>query len=196
MATENTSLMHSARKSLENKWGIAIGTFLIYTIIISIGSYAAIIITGPFALGLAFFSLNLSRNKEVKIEQIFDGFKRFTDGLIAYLLILLYVLLWTLLFIIPGIIKAFSYSMTFFIMVDEPNLSPQEAMAKSQEMMDGYKMKYFRLTLRFMGWSLLCMLTFGIGFLWLIPYMYVTNAKFYEDLKTDPLQEIGIEINH
>lgn len=196
MATENTSLMHSARKSLENKWGIAIGTFLIYTIIISVGSYAAIIIAGPFALGLAFFSLNLSRNKEVKIEQIFDGFKRFTDGLIAYLLILLYVLLWTLLFIIPGIIKAFSYSMTFFIMVDEPNLSPQEAMAKSQEMMDGYKMKYFRLTLRFMGWSLLCMLTFGIGFLWLIPYMYVTNAKFYEDLKTDPLQEIGIEINH
>ncbi|NIJ44371.1 putative membrane protein [Wenyingzhuangia heitensis] len=196
MATENTTLMQSARKSLENNWGIAIITFLIYTIIISVGSYAAIVIAGPFALGLALFSLNISRGKELKIEQIFQGFNRFVDGLIAYLLILLNVFLWALLFIIPGIIKAFSYAMTYFIMIDEPELSPQQAMKKSQEMMDGYKMKYFRLTLRFMGWSLLCILTLGIGFLWLVPYMYVTNAKFYEDLKTDPLQEIGIEVNN
>lgn len=190
MATENVKLMQQARASLDSKWGIAIGTFLIYTVITSIASYASIIIAGPFALGLAVFTLNLSRGNEVKIEQLFEGFRRFADGLIAYLLILLYVLLWSLLLIIPGIIKAYSYSMTFFIMNDEPDLTPQEAMAKSQQIMDGYKMKYFRLNIRFFGWALLCILTLGIGFLWLIPYIHVTFAKFYEDIKDNPTTKI------
>lgn len=194
MATKNTLLMQSARTSLEDKWPIAILGFLIYTILSSISSYISIIIAGPFAIGVALFSLNISRNKEFKIEQLFSGFYNFLNGLIAYLLILIYVILWALLFIIPGIIKGISFSMTFFILSDYPNLSPQEAMEKSKNMMEGYKMKYFRLSLRFFGWSLLCILTLGIGFLWLIPYMYVTFAKFYDDLKTDPLEEIGTQI--
>jgi len=190
MNTENKTLMQAARTSLENKWGLAIVTFLIYKIIVSISSYAAIIIAGPFSLGVALFSLNISRDKEIKFEQIFDGFKRFGDSLIAYLLILVHVILWTLLLIVPGVIKAISYSMTYFIMIDEPSLKPKEAMDKSEQMMNGFKMKYFRILLRFSGWSLVCILTLGIGFLWLIPYMYVTNAKFYEDIKNNVTTEI------
>ena len=64
-----------------------------------------------------------------------------------------------------------------------PDLSPSEALRKSKEMMDGYKMKYFTLSLRFFGLALLCVLTLGIGFLWLAPYMQVTVAKFYDDLR-------------
>ncbi|MGY5351664.1 DUF975 family protein [Wenyingzhuangia sp. IMCC45533] len=193
MTTENTTLMKNARAALQNNWPLAIGAFLTYIILTFMIPYAGIILGGPFALGLALFSLNISRGNELKFENIFEGFKNFSNGLVAYLLRALYVFLWSLLLIIPGIIKSLSYSMVFFIMVDEPELSPQEALAKSQEMMNGHKMKYFRLTLRFMGWSLLCaFFTFGIGFLWLIPYFHVTNAKFYEDLKTDPLAEIGM----
>jgi len=189
MTTENKTLMQAARTSLENKWGLAIVTFLVYKIIVSISSYAGIIIAGPFSLGVALFSLNISRNNEIKLKQIFDGFKRFGDSLIAYLLILVQVILWTLLLIVPGVIKAISYSMTYFIMIDEPSLKPKEAMDKSEQMMNGFKMKYFRLLLRFSGWSLVCILTLGIGFLWLIPYMYVTNAKFYEDIKNSVATE-------
>lgn len=133
----------------------------------------------------------IARNQKEDIKQIFEGFNNFANCLIAYLLMALYVILWSLLFIIPGIIAAISYSMVFYIMVDEPEIGPEAALRKSKEMMYGYKWKFFRLNIRFFGWSLLCILTLGIGFLWLIPYMHVTYVKFYEDIKNDPLAEIG-----
>ncbi|ANW95017.1 hypothetical protein AXE80_01335 [Wenyingzhuangia fucanilytica] len=198
MATENVKLMQQARASLDLKWGTAIITFLIYNILIGVlstipilGTIATIIIAGPFAFGLATFSLNISRNQKEDLKQLFVGFDHFVNTLVAYLLVTLYVLLWTLLLIVPGIIAAISYSMVFFIMVDEPEIGPEAALRKSKEMMYGYKAKYFGLCLRFFGWSLLCILTLGIGFLWLIPYMHVTFAKFYEDIKNAPLTEIG-----
>ena len=103
--------------------------------------------------------------------------------MLAYILVGIYTILWLLLLIIPGIIAAISYSQTFFILADDNTLRPSEAIDKSKKMMDGYKLKYFYLCLRFLGLALLCVLTLGIGFLWLIPYMYVTCAKFYEDVK-------------
>ncbi|MDO3693569.1 DUF975 family protein [Wenyingzhuangia sp. chi5] len=198
MTTENTKLMQQARASLDLKWGMAIITFLIYNIIVGslsiipiLGSIGALILAGPFAYGLATFSMAISRNQKEDIKQIFEGFNNFANCLIAYLLMVLYVILWSLLFIIPGIIAVISYSMVFYIMVDEPEIGPEAALRKSKEMMYGYKWKFFRLNLRFLGWSLLCILTLGIGFLWLIPYMHVTYVKFYEDIKNDPLAEIG-----
>lgn len=198
MTTENTKLMQQARASLDLKWGIAIITFLIYNIIVGslsvipiLGSIGALILAGPFSYGLATFSMAIARNQKEDIKQIFEGFNNFANCLIAYLLMALYVILWSLLFIIPGIIAAISYSMVFYIMVDEPEIGPEAALRKSKEMMYGYKWKFFRLNIRFFGWSLLCILTLGIGFLWLIPYMHVTYVKFYEDIKNDPLAEIG-----
>jgi len=98
---------------------------------------------------------------------------------------IIFTVLWTLLLIIPGIIAAISYSMTFFIMADDDSIDAMAAIDKSKAMMNGYKMKYFRMNLRFLGWSLLCFLTLGIGFLWLIPYMYVSYVKFYDDIKNN-----------
>lgn len=92
-------------------------------------------------------------------------------------------MLWTLLLIIPGIIAAYSYSLVYYILVDEPNLKPLEALRKSKKMMYGNKAKLFYLGLRFIGWALLCVLTLGIGFIWLAPYIQATRAKFYEDVK-------------
>ncbi len=195
MATENADLMKNARTSLEGKWGLAIATFFVYMVIISaaqalvdfeaVTSLATLVIAGPFAVGAAIFSLNISRGGEAKLEQIFDGFKNFATALVAYLLMFLFVFLWALLFIIPGVIAALSYAMTFFIIADDPQIRPRAALDKSKAMMDGYKAKLFRMYLRFFGWSLLCLLTFGIGFLFLFPYMYVSLAKFYDDVKAD-----------
>ena len=214
MIKKNSELLKEARESLTGRWGIAIGTFLVYIIIISslqgggykyqstvdsdqgfsyAYSYAYsftsliyLIVAGPFALGIAIFSLNLARKMEARFEQIFDGFRNFKTSFIAYLLTILFIFLWSLLLIIPGIIAALSYAMTFFIIADDESIEPMAAIDKSKKMMYGYKLQLFYLSLRFFGLALLCILTLGIGFLWLIPYTYVTMAKFYDAIKDKP----------
>lgn len=196
MNTENVTLMRAARESLKGKWGLAILTFFIYTLLTSttgtarsygsmltFSSGLTLIIGGPLALGAAIFSLSISRGKEARLEQLFLGFNNFSTALVTYLLLILYVILWTLLLIIPGIIAALGYSMTFYILSDDPTIKPQDALKKSKTMMDGYKLKLFYLCLRFFLLALLCILTLGIGFLWLIPFVHVTMAKFYDDVK-------------
>ena len=190
MTTENLTLMRAARESLKDKWGLAIGTFLIYILLTSIPgstrsfiSIVSLIIGGPFALGAAMFSLSISRGKEARLEQIFQGFNHFTTALAAYLLLLLYVVLWMLLLIVPGIIAALGYSMTFYILADNESIKAEDALRKSKTMMEGYKLKLFYLCLRFALLALLSILTLGIGFLWLIPFINITMAKFYDDIK-------------
>jgi uncharacterized membrane protein len=192
MKTENAVLMSQAKESLKGKWGLAIGTVFVYLMIVLgiqlipiAGIVISLLVSGAFGLGLAHFSLNISRDNSPKFEDIFKGFNNFGTAIGTYLLMLLFIFLWMLLLTIPGIIAALSYSMTFYILADDPSLGPKEALDKSKEMMYGYKMKYFFLSMRFLGWALLCLLTLGIGFLWLMPYMQVSVAKFYDDLKSD-----------
>ena len=193
MKKENLVLMRMARESLKEKWGLAIGTYVVYMLIIGaiqatteffpLAGLLSLIISGPMAVGIAVFSINISRNQDAKLEQIFQGFNNFGTSTGAYLLMILFILLWSLLLIIPGIIAALPYSMTFYIIADDNSIGAMEAINKSKKMMDGYKWKYFCLGLRFIGWSLLCILTLGIGFLWLLPYMQVSVVKFYDDIK-------------
>ena len=189
---ENSEITKQALDSLSGRWGLAIGTYLVYAIIIGavgqipdVGGVASLILGGPMGVGLAMFTLKLARNQEdARLEQIFDGFKeQFATRLGAYLLMVLYVFLWTLLLIIPGIIAAIAYSQVLYILAEDNEIGAEAALKKSKAMMDGYKMKYFTLSLRFLAWALLCILTLGIGFLWLMPYAYVSYANFYDDIK-------------
>jgi len=187
--TANRDLMTQAKESLRGKWGLAIGTFVILVIIINAvqvipkaGVIGVYIIFGPMCLGLAIFSLALSRNQNPRLPQIFEGFQKFGVALGAYLLMFLFVLLWSLLLIIPGIIAIYAYSQTYYIIAEDANIGPLEAIRKSKEMMRGNKWKLLCLNLRFIGWALLCILTFGIGIFWLAPYMFISKAKFYDDL--------------
>lgn len=100
-------------------------------------------------------------------------------------LTMLFISLWTLLLIIPGIVKTFSYAMTPFILEEHPELSANEAIDHSRAMMRGHKFDLFWLLLSFIGWGILCLFTFGIGFLWLMPYVQTSVAGFYEDVKAD-----------
>ena len=190
MKTQNSVLMKQAREALVGKWGLAVGATFVYILIIivarsipKVGFIISLLIGGAMSLGLAIFSLALSRNQNSKLEQIFEGFKRFGVSLIAYFMIILFILLWSLLLIIPGIIAALSYSMTFFIIADNNSIEASEAIGLSKKMMMGNKWKLFRLGIAFIGWELLGMLTLGIGFLWILPYFQVSLAKFYEDIK-------------
>ncbi|MDO9399355.1 MAG: DUF975 family protein [bacterium] len=190
MKTENAVLMKMARESLRGKWGIAIGASVIFMVIMTViqivpvvGFIAYLAITGPMSVGLIIFFLSLSRNQEVEIGQLFKGFEKFGTSLVACLLMFLFIFLWMLLLIVPGIVAAFAYSMTFYIIADDNSIGAMDAIKKSKEMMNGNKWKLFCLYWRFFGWSLLCLLMLGIGYLWLVPYIQTSIAKFYDDIK-------------
>ena len=187
---DNKSIRAEARNRLSGNWGQPIGVFAIYlliTVVLQnipfIGPIALIFITGPLALGLAIYFLNFLKDDESNLNQLFEGFKNYGGVLVTYLLYSIYILLWTLLFIIPGIIAQMKYSQVWFIMAEDSEISGNDALMKSKKMMDGFKMQYFLLALSFFGWILLAMLTCGIGLLWVIPYMQTSYAKFYEALK-------------
>jgi uncharacterized membrane protein len=184
----NEELRAESRGFLSGFWGPSVLTHLIYSILLGAASGFAgignLIIGGPMDLGLATFFLSLKRNGNAKIEDLFKGFSVFESSVILYLVRMVFVVLWSLLLIIPGIVAALGYSMAIYILHDNPGLTGMEALARSKEMMDGYKGKLFSLYLSFIGWAFLCVFTFGIGYLWLAPYIKATEASFYENLKS------------
>lgn len=186
-STSNRDLMQMARGSLRNHWGLGVGATFLNQLMVSGSSQlipmVGLLLAGPLSLGLCLIFLSLAHRKPAEIGQLFQGFNRFGTALGAYLLMCLYIFLWTLLLIIPGIIASYSYSMMFFIMADDPSVKAGDAIRRSKEMMRGNKWKLFCLQWRFFWWILLCILTLGIGFLWLTPYMQASLAHFYEDVK-------------
>ncbi len=118
------------------------------------------------------------------------GLKPWLRNWWAYFLMEIKIMLWTFLFIIPGIIKAFAYALTPYLLVDCPDLSALQCIKLSNEMMKGHKFDLFYLYLSFIGWILLAILTLGIGMLWLIPYMQTSTASFYLDVKAQYQQKL------
>lgn len=152
-------------------------------------SLTALILGGVVELGYAKFLLKQHDKKELRFSDLFSQFDRFGTGFAQKFLRILYTTLWTLLFIIPGIVKSLSYAMTPFILEDHPEMTASEAIKASMKLMDGHKMDLFILGLSFIGWSLLVCLTMGIGFLFLNPYMNAAYAAFYRDISRK--QEAG-----
>jgi len=188
-ATENSVLMTQARQALKGRWGEAIGATVVSILIPltaqmvpRVGGLLSFLISGPIMVGLAGFFLTISRKQEPVFSQIFAGFRKFRVSLGAYLFQCVFVLLWMLLLIIPGIVAALSYAMTYYIISENEAVGPLAAIAKSKAMMRGNRWKFFCLGCRFLGWAVLSLLTLGIGFLWLLPYMNTAFAQFYDDL--------------
>ena len=146
-----------------------------------------ILVLIPFTLGLAnaFRRLLLRGETEILSISVRIATDNYWHKVWGMLLSGIFVFLWSLLLVIPGIIKLFSYSMTKYILEDYPELSASEAIDRSRAMMRGHKFDLFWLYLSFIGWALLCVLTAGIGYLWLVPYMETAEAAFYEDVKAD-----------
>ncbi len=140
------------------------------------------IVSGPLSYGLMIFFRRL-REKTANIADLFIGFKRFGDTFLLHFFSTLFILLWTLVLIVPGIIAAIRYSMAYLIMTENPDMSGLEAIDASKMLMDGHKSEYFGFTVSFIGWFLLSILTFGIGFLFLIPYFNAAKVEFYEVIK-------------
>ena len=139
----------------------------------------------PLSIAISWFYLNMIRGNKPFISQIFAIYKSGKTSLKvigASFLQGIYLFLWSLLFIIPGIIKGLSYSQTFYLLKDHPEFTVNQAITESKKRMKGYKWKYFLLNLSFIGWGILCLISLGIGFLWLIPYISASAATFYNEL--------------
>ncbi len=179
-----------AWKSLEGKWGAAAIVMLIYFVIAGIiGSViwvswlAIALFPMEYAMQLAFLRV-AQGGEEPKPMELFNVYRdNLQRSFLVELLVFVFTFLWTLLFVIPGIIKGYAYAMTVYIANDHPELTPREAMKKSEEMMMGHKWDLFVLDLTFIGWLLLCMLTFGLLLLIVQPYIYTAHAHFYLSLK-------------
>ncbi len=189
---ENVELRLMAREQLKGNWGIPILVSFLFTFIISIpgsvrdvGGLLALLVTGPMTLGQIQYFTRFSDGEKPPVEALFGGFKQFVPAMLLQLIVTVLVVLWSLLLIVPGIIAALGYSQAFYILNDNPGIEAMEALRRSKNMMEGYKSKLFMMWLSFIGWGLLCILTLGIGFLWLAPYIQLSLVHFYADLKVN-----------
>ena len=193
MLKQNSELRAEARVALTDQWVMGAVTTLVFGAVSGAASYipvvGTILVALPMMYGYSIVMLSVMRGGEMNIGGLFDGFNDFGRIVGTKLLQAIYTFLWTLLLVIPGIIKNYSYAMTDFILKDQPELANNAAIEKSMAMMDGNKMKLFLLDLSFIGWAILCLFTFGIGFLFLQPYVQSAHAAFYEDLKAQTVVE-------
>lgn len=179
-----------ARESLKGNWGAAIGAVIVYGLMLSALSFTAvgaIVLGGALMCGLAYVFMMTIREKKVTFENLFEGFKKpgFSATIGLNVKTAIFILLWSMLFCIPGIIAVYKYSMAPYILMDHPEMTGGEAITASKNLMNGKKWKLFCVEFSFIGWCLLGTLTFGIAYIWIAPYMQATFAAFYEDIKDE-----------
>ncbi len=188
-----------AREALEYRifgsaWLYAVAACLIVSLLVSVigavpfvGVIISFILAGPIYMGLACYFRNVAERKENAnrdIGALFDPLRTDAGGsIVTGLLVNVFTYLWSLLFVIPGIVKSFSYSMTYYIKLDHPEYTARQAIDESRRMMDGHKFRLFCLDLSFIGWMFVGVLALGIGVLWVQPYMEAARYEFYCDLK-------------
>ena len=149
----------------------------------ALGQVASIFVVPCFTFATTLIYLELIQDKTPEVGDAFKGFSYFWISFKVGFLSGLFVFLWSLLLIIPGIIKAFAYSQAMYIIAENPEMNAMDALKRSEEMMKGHKMELFMLGLSFIGWILLGMLTLGLLYIWLLPYMSATMAIFYNNIK-------------
>lgn len=133
--------------------------------------------------------LIMSRGPEpVAFTEFFGGFNLWLKAILTGIWNALWIFIWSLLFVIPGIVKSIAYSQMFFIVTEYPNISARKAMRISIAITHGHKAELFMMALSFLGWILVSLMTGGIGFLWLIPYMQMTSVNAYHWLMKQALE--------
>ena len=180
MMKSNSEMRQVARVALKHRWSTgalmtlvyvfvyyALSFALLYSVSREWGSLVAILLLLPLVWAYQVAFLEIKRGKWIEVSYIFEGFKDAKRIYSTSLLQFVYITLWALLFLIPGIIKNYSYAMTPYILKDDPAIANNRAIEKSMAMMQGHKMQLFLLDLSFIGWGILCILTLGMGIFWL-----------------------------
>lgn len=185
----------AAREDLEHDlfgqtWAMSVLVTVLYSIILFASAFTIVgpfILVGPLDFGQKRFYLNLSKGRESKFGDAFDGFTggKFVDNFVLGLLETVFLFLWGLLLIIPGIIKSYSYALSFYIKNDDPTKDWSDCHKQSIEMMKGHKGKLFLLDLTFIGWYIVGFIALGVGVFWVRAYHLMARSEFYQELKKE-----------
>lgn len=145
------------------------------------GIVSAVVITPAFALSMVRIYLGVTKGEYPQVKDAFSGFDNFWPAFKVTFMVGLFTFLWSLLFVIPGIVKSIEYSMAMYILAENPDKPARVCIHESRIITAGHKMELFMLGLSFIGWELLCVITAGIASVWVIPYMQtaMTNAYRY-----------------
>ena len=183
----------AAKEQIKGKIGILFvcylvifGIGLVCGLIPVVGSVASMVITPAISLGLCLVFLGLTEGKNVEIATLFSRFSCVGKALWLSILIGVFTFLWSLLFWIPGIVKGLSYSMAYYVLAENPEMTAREALNESKAIMEGHKMDLFVLYLSFILWDILVACTFGIASVYVLPYQSATIANFYQGIKRQP----------
>jgi len=183
-------LKSAAKEQIKGKVGIIFVMFLIlFAIMLAcafipfIGSIASFIITPAFSLSFCIIFLKMTKKEEIAIGDMFKGLNQTGRALWLNIIIAFFTTLWSFLLVIPGIVKSYAYSMAYYVLADNPELTAREALAKSKEIMKGHKWDLFVLQLSFFWWYLLGGVTFGLAYIYVMPYIAATTANFYNSIK-------------
>ena len=154
------------------------------------GSIITVFVAGPISVGEKRYFLEGTQYR-FDINNILHGFTcgKYLNVVFTNLLVNIFTALWTLLFIIPGIIKGYAYAMTPYILAENPNIKPMQAINLSCRMTKGHKLDLFVLGFSFIGWYMLGALAFGIGTAFVVPYDRATHAQFYLALRSEALNK-------
>ena len=204
---DRVALKTKAKAQIKGKIGILFVITLVIGIVSSVASgvlslipvvgslLATIIVTPAFSLSMVRVYLLVIKDQKPEVKDAFSGFDDFWSAFKVTFLVGLFTFLWSLLFIIPGIIKSISYSMSMFILAENKGKSALDCINESKQMTEGHKAELFVLALSFIGWILLGSLTLGIAYIWVIPYMEATFANAYQSLKPVDYVEVTEEEN-
>lgn len=198
---DRIALKAMAKEQIKGKIGILLAISVIISGIIFVankipiagGIVTTFFLTPAFSLSMILIYFKVSEGNPISVGDAFEGFYHFWGAFKVTFLAGLFTFLWSLLLIVPGIIKSYSYSMSLYIYAENKDMGALEAINKSKEMMEGHKMDLFVLQLSFLGWTLLGVVTLGIAFIWVIPYMYATYVNFYKSLKPAEFVDIPAE---
>lgn len=175
--------IYSTGGGLDSDIGRFLAGSITFIMVVSLIAAVLYFILGSIIkVGYAKFNLNLVDRLEGTFDNLFGYFSYWKTTVAAAFLQSIYTFLWTLLFIIPGIVARYSYAMTEYILAENPEISASEAIERSKEMMKGNRFRLFCLEWSFVGWGILCIFTLGIGLLWLTPYEQAARAAFYREV--------------
>ena len=179
-------LKQQAKNKLKDNCGtVVIATLILLLLLVfSTATGFGIIFYGAIYLGGAIFFLNLCRYNHADIKDLFKGFNDFGNAFLLELVRTLIIILWLLVFIIPGIIKMFSWSLAYYIQKDNPDWNYKKVLDTSSQWMKGHKWELFLLELSFIGWILLSIITLGFALIYVVPYITATRAEYYEYIKS------------
>ena len=174
-------LKSMAKAQIKGNIGILFVIAIVATVITGV-PLANLILVPALGLGLVKIYLNMTNGQKPKVGDLFSGLDQLGRAWWLSFLIGFFTSLWSMLFVIPGIVKGLSYSMAYYVLADHPEMTARQALNESKRITQGHKGELFVLNLSFLGWQILACFTFGILYIWLIPYMRATVANFYRSL--------------